>query len=57
MKSSISKAQTHEDIGEYWGTHDLAEHWDETNPAEFEVDIKSEVKIIKNTFAPLSERF
>lgn len=42
-KSSISKVQTHEEIGEYWDTHDLAEHWDETKPAEFEVDIQSEV--------------
>ncbi len=42
-KSSISKAQTHEEIGEYWDTHDLAEHWEDTKPAEFEVDIQSEV--------------
>ncbi len=42
-KSSISKGQTHEEIGEYWDTHDLAEHWEETKPAEFEVDIQSEV--------------
>ncbi len=35
--------QTHEEIGEYWDTHDLVEHWDETKPAEFEVDIQSEV--------------
>lgn len=42
-KSSISKGQTHEEIGEYWDTHDLTEHWEETKPAEFEVDIQSEV--------------
>ena len=42
-KSSISKGQTHEEIGEYWDTHDLTEHWKETKPAEFEVDIQSEV--------------
>jgi hypothetical protein len=42
-KSSISKMQTHEEIGEYWDTHDLTEHWEETKPAEFEVDIQSEV--------------
>ena len=42
-KSSKSKGQTHEEIGEYWDTHDLAEHWEETKPAEFEVDIQSEV--------------
>ena len=42
-KSSISKGQTHEEIVEYRDTHDLTEHWDETKPAEFEVDIQSEV--------------
>ena len=42
-KSSISKMQTHEEIGEYWDTQDLAEHWEETKPAEFKVDIQSEV--------------
>ncbi len=42
-KSSISKAKGYEEIGEYWDTHDLAEHWEETKPAKFEVDIQSEV--------------
>jgi hypothetical protein len=41
-KSSISKAKSYEEIGEYWDTHDLAEHWEETKPAKFEVDIQSE---------------
>ncbi len=35
--------QTYEEIGEYWDTHDLAEHWEETKSAKFEVDIQSEV--------------
>ena len=42
-KSSISKGQTHEEIGEYWDTHDLVEHWEDIKPSEFEVDIQSEV--------------
>ncbi|MFV9631312.1 MAG: CopG family antitoxin [Methanosarcinales archaeon] len=42
-KSSISKAQSHEEIGEFWDTHDLADHWEETRPAEFEVDLESEL--------------
>jgi len=42
-KNSISKGQTHEEIGEYWDTHDLTEYWEDTKPAEFEVDIQSEV--------------
>lgn len=42
-KSSISKAQSYEEIGEFWDAHDLSDYWDETRPAEFEVDILSEV--------------
>ncbi len=42
-KTSISKAQSYKEIGEYWDKHDIAERWEETKPAEFEVDIKSEV--------------
>ena len=42
-KTSISKAQSYKEIGEYWDTHDIAEHWEETKPIEFEIDIKSKV--------------
>jgi hypothetical protein len=42
-KSSISRAQTYEEIGEFWDAHDLSDYWDETRPAEFEVDIQSVV--------------
>ena len=42
-RSSISKAQKYEEIGEFWDTHDLAEYWDETTSAEFEIDMKSEL--------------
>jgi len=41
-KSSISKAQSYEDIGEFWDTHDLADYWDRTHPVEFEIDIQFE---------------
>ena len=41
-KSSISQAQSYKEIGEFWDTHDLSEHWDETEPVEFEVDAQSE---------------
>ncbi|MCP4599295.1 MAG: hypothetical protein GY847_01950 [Proteobacteria bacterium] len=43
-KSSISQAQSYKEIGEFWDTHDLADHWDQTEPVEFEVDIQSEVR-------------
>lgn len=42
-KSSISKAQSYMDIGEFWDKHDLADYWDRTEPAEFEVGILSEM--------------
>lgn len=47
-KSSISRAQSYREIGEFWDTHDLADYWEQTRPAEFEVDICAEV-----TYYPL----
>ncbi len=41
-KTSISQATSYQEIGEYWDRHDLAEVWEQTEPAEFEVDIQSE---------------
>lgn len=42
-KSSVSKARSYTELGEFWDMHDLTEYWDQTKPAEFEVDICSEV--------------
>ncbi len=47
-KSSIPKARSYKEIGEFWDTHDLADYWEQTQPVEFEVDIQSEV-----TYYPL----
>ncbi|MGD2089556.1 MAG: CopG family antitoxin [Candidatus Aminicenantes bacterium] len=41
-KSSISKASSYQEIGEFWSEHDLTDFWDQTKPVEFEVDIQSE---------------
>ena len=41
-KSSISKAKSYEEIGEFWDKHDLAENWDKTTSVEFEVNLQSE---------------
>ncbi len=43
-KSSISQASSYTAMGEFWDTHDLGDYWDKTSPAEFEVDIQSEVQ-------------
>ncbi|HEV7427223.1 MAG TPA: CopG family antitoxin [Thermoanaerobaculia bacterium] len=40
-KSSLSGSRSYQELGEYWDTHSLADHWEQTFPAEFEVDVKS----------------
>jgi hypothetical protein len=42
-RSSLSKARSYKEIGDFWDTHDLSEFWDRTKSARFEVDIESEV--------------
>lgn len=42
-KSSISNASSCAEIGEFWDMHDLADHWDETHEADFEVSLESSV--------------
>jgi CopG antitoxin of type II toxin-antitoxin system len=42
-KSSISQASTYEEMGEFWDTHSLADYWDQTEPAEFRVNLHSNV--------------
>jgi len=42
-RSSISNAKSHEEISEFWDTHDLADNWGETRAAEFEVEIQSQL--------------
>jgi len=37
MVTSISKAKSIENIGDFWDTHSLADHWDETREASFTV--------------------
>jgi hypothetical protein len=41
-RSSISKAQSYAEIGEFWDTHDLTEFSDKLRTAQFEVEIDSE---------------
>ncbi|MEA1934707.1 MAG: hypothetical protein U9N60_09825 [Thermodesulfobacteriota bacterium] len=36
-KTSISKASTLEEIGEFWDNHSLADYWDQTEEAEFKI--------------------
>ena len=36
-KTSISKANTPEEIGEFWDNHSLADYWDQTEAVEFQI--------------------
>jgi hypothetical protein len=42
-KSSISNASSYAEIGEYWDTHDLADHWEQTHEVNFDVSLESSV--------------
>jgi hypothetical protein len=41
-RSSISKARSYQEIGQFWDSHDLVDYWDQTRPADFAVAIRSE---------------
>lgn len=43
--SSISKAKTLEEIGEFWDTHSLNDFWEETREAEFKIRAKRKKRI------------
>ena len=42
-KSSISKAKSYQEIGNFWDKHDLGDYWHKTKPASFELDASSEI--------------
>jgi len=52
-RSSISDARSYEEIGEFWDNHDLADYWEQTEEAYFEVEIRSERRyfLIEHTLA------
>jgi len=41
-KSSISKASSYREMGEYWDTHDLSKVWGKTKKVTFDVNIETE---------------
>ena len=42
-KSSLSDAKSYSQMGEFWDSHDLSRFWDQTEPAEFDVNVSSEI--------------
>ncbi len=49
QRSSISYAKSYEEIGEYWDTHSLDDHWDETREANFEIRAKRRHRVTLDT--------
>ena len=43
--TSISKAKTLEEIADFWDTHSLADHWDETHEVDFEVRMQQRHRV------------
>jgi hypothetical protein len=41
-KSSISKARSYAEIGEFWDKHDLSDFWTKTRKLKFEVVLEPE---------------
>ncbi|MGI8670268.1 MAG: hypothetical protein ACR2J3_10560 [Aridibacter sp.] len=42
-KTDISNAQTLKEIADFWDSNSLADHWDKTEEAEFEICAKKRI--------------
>ena len=56
QRSSISKAQSLEETGEYWDSHSLDDHWDQTHEVEFEVRAPHRITLEPEVYARLEEQ-
>ncbi len=56
QRSSISNAHSPEEIGEYWDSHSLADHWDQTHEVEFEIRASHRITLDPEVYARLEER-
>lgn len=39
QETSISKARSYEQIGDYWDSHSVADVWEQTHDVEFEIRV------------------
>lgn len=40
-KNPIPDMSSYDEVAEFWDNHSVVEYWDETEPAEFELDLKA----------------
>ena len=48
QKSSISKASSYKEIGEFWDTHDLNKYGGHLRRVKFEIAIKFETTVVRS---------
>jgi tRNA (cmo5U34)-methyltransferase len=56
-KNSISKAQSYEEIGEFWDSHDVTDYWEQTRPVEIEVNLEDWEESDSKTFIDYGRYF
>jgi hypothetical protein len=56
QQSSISKGSSLKEIGDYWDTHSLADHWEQTHEVEFEMRAPRRVILDPDVYAQLEEQ-
>jgi hypothetical protein len=49
-KSSLSKARSYAEIGEFWDEHDLSDYWSKTRKVKFDVVLEPEA-----TYYPIAK--
>ena len=54
--SSISKGRSLEEITDYWDSHSLADHWEQTHEVEFEVRAPHRITLDPEVYARLEEQ-
>ena len=56
QQSSISKGRSLEEVADYWDTHSLADHWEQTHEVEFEVRAPHRITLDPEVYARLEEQ-
>ena len=56
QRSGISNARSPEEIGEYWDSHSLADHWDQTHEVEFEIRAPHRITLDPEIYVRLEEQ-
>jgi len=46
-KSSVSKARSYADMGDFWDEHDLSDYWDKTRSVRADADLESEESLYR----------